>query len=172
MMRGSSWLWLPVAAISVPAYATSYLTLEQAQQAIFPGAALAKAFVTLTDVQQQEIEKKTGVKVTQPEIKAWRVASGGYFIIDEVVGKHDYITYAIGVNADGSVKQVEIMDYREAYGYEIRNQNWRRQFIGKTATDPIRVDQDIRNISGATLSSRHVAEGVRRVLASHAVALG
>jgi Na+-translocating ferredoxin:NAD+ oxidoreductase RnfG subunit len=171
MMRGSSWLWLPIAAISAPAYATSYLTLEQAQEAIFPGAALTKAFVTLTDAQQQEIEKKTGVKVTQREIKAWRVASGGYFIIDEVIGKHDYITYAIGVNADGSVKQVEIMDYREAYGYEIRNQNWRRQFIGKTATDPVRVDQDIRNISGATLSSRHVADGIRRLLASYGVAL-
>jgi hypothetical protein len=33
--------------------------------------------------------------------------------VDEVVGKHEFITYAAGLNADGSVKQIEIMDYRE-----------------------------------------------------------
>jgi Na+-translocating ferredoxin:NAD+ oxidoreductase RnfG subunit len=170
-MRTSTWLWLPVAAVSTSVYATSYLTLEQAQQVIFPGAKLVEAFVTLSVAQQEQVERTTGVKVTRKEIKAWRVSTGGFFVVDEVVGKHEFITYAIGLNADGSVKQIEILDYRESYGYEIRNRNWRQQFVGKTNADTLRLDQDIRNISGATLSCRHLTEGVRRVLASYAIAL-
>jgi len=170
-MRTSTWLWLPVAAVSTSVYATSYLTLEQAQQVIFPGAKLVEAFVTLTDAQQQQVERTTSVNVPRKEIKVWRVSTGGFFIVDEVVGKHEFITYAIGLNADGSVKQIEILDYRESYGYEIRNRNWRQQFVGKTNADTLRLDQDIRNISGATLSCRHLTEGVRRLLASYAIAL-
>ena len=170
-MRTSTWLWLPVAAVSTSVYATSYLTLEQAQQVIFPGAKLIEAFVTLTDAQQQQVERTTSVNVPRKEIKVWRVSTGGFFIVDEVVGKHEFITYAIGLNADGSVKQIEILDYRESYGYEIRNRNWRQQFVGKTNADTLRLDQDIRNISGATLSCRHLTEGVRRLLASYAIAL-
>ena len=56
-------------------------------------------------------------------------------------------------------------------GYEVRNPEWRKQFVGKTAADPLRLNADIRNISGATLSSRHVTDGVKRVLATYAVAL-
>jgi len=170
-MRTSTWIWLPVAAVSVSAYATTYLTVEQAQQVIFPGAKLTEAFVTLTPAQRHRIEKTTGVDVPYKEIRLWRVSGGGFFIVDQVVGKHEFITYALGLNADGSVKQIEILDYRESYGYEIRNQNWRHQFVGKTTADPLRLDQDIMNISGATLSCRHITDGVRRLLATYAVAL-
>jgi len=95
-----------VAAISVPAYAATYFTVEQAQQAIFPGEKLTKAFVTLTDQQVGEIEHRSGANVRLKEIKVWKVAGGGFFVVDEVVGKHEFITYAIGLNADGSVKQI------------------------------------------------------------------
>ena len=171
MNRYAPWVWLPVAAISTSVYATTYLTVEQAQQTIFPGATLTQAFVTLTDDQKREIERRSGVEVSNKAVRLWKVGSGGYFIVDEVIGKHEFITYAIGLNADGSVKQIEIVVYRESYGYEVRNAAWRRQFVGKTTENAVRLDQDIRNISGATLSSRHVADGVRRVLATYVVAL-
>src|SRR5256885_9528087 len=74
-------------------------------------------------------------------------------------------------DADGSVKQIEIMDYRESYGHEVRNADWRAQFVHKNASAPLKLDQDIRNISGATLSSRHIADGVRRILATYDIAL-
>ena len=169
-MRSSPWLWLPLVAVSTSVYAKSYFTLEQAQQAIFPGAKLVEAFVTLTEAQKREIEQRAGVKVRSSEIRLWKVAGGGYFVVDEVVGKHELISYAIGLNAEGAVKQIEIMDYRENYGYEVRNARWRDQFTGKTSAAPLKVDMDIQNISGATLSCRHITEGVRRVLASYEIA--
>lgn len=170
-MKHSQWLWLPVAAVSTSIYATTYFTTEQAQQAIFPGEKLLPAFVTLTDEQAERLDKMTDVNVRHKEIKAWKASGGGWFILDEVVGKHEFITYAIGLNADGSVKQIEIVDYRESYGHEVRNPAWRKQFVGKTAADPLKLTQDIRNISGATLSCRHVTDGVKRVLATYVVAL-
>lgn len=170
-MNNNQWLWLPLAAISTSVYATTYFTTEQAQQAIFPGEKLTPAFVTLTDEQAKQIEKMTDVNVRHKEIQVWKASGGGWFILDEVVGKHEFITYAIGLNANGSVKQIEIVDYRESYGHEVRNPEWRKQFVGKTVADPLKLDQDIHNISGATLSSRHVTDGVKRVLATYAVTL-
>jgi len=170
-MRNAAWIWLPIAAVSTSAYAKVYFSVEQAQQAIFPGARLVEAFVTLTDAQKREIERRTDVNVRSREIHAWKVEQGGYFVVDEVVGKHEFITYAIGLNADGSVKQIEIMDYRESYGYEVRNAKWREQFVGKTSASALKLEKDIQNISGATLSCRHLADGVKRVLATYEVAL-
>jgi Na+-translocating ferredoxin:NAD+ oxidoreductase RnfG subunit len=170
-MRNSSWAWLPLAAVSTSVYATTYFTVEQAQQALFPGAGFTQAFFTLTDDQVRRIERRTDVNVRNREVRLWKVAGGGYFFVDEVVGKHEFITYAVALNADGSVKQIEVMDYRESYGYEIRDAVWRRQFAGKTGADALKLNQDIRNISGATLSCRHIADGVKRILATHDIAL-
>jgi len=170
-MNSTLWLWLPVAAISTSAYAATYFTTEQAQQAIFPGKMMTAAFVALSDAQAKQIEKTTGVNVRTREVKAWKVEGGGVFVLDEVVGKHEFITYAVGINEDGRVAGVEIVDYRESYGYEVRNAEWRAQFIGKSSGDPLQLTQDVRNVSGATLSCKHVTGGVKRVLATYAVAL-
>jgi len=163
---------LPVTALIAPsAFAVQYLSVEQAQQAIFPGKKCSAAPVKLTTAQKSAIEKKSRVRVLKDEQQVWRVSGGGWFIVDEVVGKHDFITYAVGLNADGSVKQIEVMVYRETYGYEIRNDKWRAQFAGKNATSALKLDDDIKNISGATLSCRHITDGVKRLLAFHEVAL-
>ncbi len=166
------WLIAPtVLAASTSGYATTYLTVEQAQAAIFPGAKLIPVAITLTNAQRGAIAKASGVRVRSTEVRAWRVGGGGWFVIDEVLGKHEFITYAIGIGADGAVRGIEIMDYRETYGAEVRNEKWRAQFIGKTTAAPLKLDQDIKNISGATLSSRHITDGVKRLLATYEIVL-
>jgi Na+-transporting NADH:ubiquinone oxidoreductase subunit NqrC len=64
------------------------------------------------------------------------------------------------------VRDVEILEYRETYGGEVRNAAWRQQFVGKRFGSGVQLGKDIKNISGATLSSRHVTDGVRRLLAT------
>jgi FMN-binding protein len=59
------------------------------------------------------------------------------------------------VGADGRVRRVEILTYRESCGFEVANAGWLAQFAGKTSGSALEINQDIRNISGATLSSRH-----------------
>ena len=172
MKSSFSFVALPVAALIAPsAFAVQYLSVEQAQHAIFPGGKFAPAPVKLTPAQRSAIGKKSGVRVLKDEQQVWRVSGGGWFFVDEVVGKHDFITYAVGLNTDGSVKQIEVMVYRETYGYEIRNEKWRAQFVGKTGQSGLKLDDDIKNISGATLSCRHITDGVKRLLAFYEVAL-
>ena len=159
-----------ILSTSSASFAAIYLSVEQAQKAIFPGVAMSPAGVKLTPEQRKAIEKASDLRLRKdPQI--WRVAGGGWFVVDEVLGKHEFITFAVALTAGGAVKQVEILEYRESYGYEVRDAKWRAQFTGKTARDPLKLDADIKNISGATLSSRHITEGVRRVLATHAVVL-
>lgn len=164
---------LPVAVLVAPAsaYAAVYLTVEQAQQLIFPNVALAPAPIALSDVQKKAIQEQSGVRVRSTSLRAWRTPGGDFFIVDDVLGKHEYITYAVGITARGTVKQVEILEYRETYGDAVRRQEWLAQFAGKNSAAPLRLDEDIRNISGATLSSRHITDGIKRLLATYEIAL-
>jgi hypothetical protein len=168
-------LFLPAAAIVLsggPAYATVFLSVEQAQALMCPGATFTPDVRTLTDAQVKAIEKASGVAVRNPKLKAWRTSTGGWFIVDEVVGKHDYIPFALALDSTGAVTGVEILEYREAYGDQVRHPEWRKQFVGKQAsTAKLRLDDDIKNISGATLSCRHVTDGVKRLLFTHALVL-
>lgn len=162
--RAAAW---PAAAVvvTVPAHATTYFTAQEVQQVLFPGVALHRLKVHITDAQRDAIERRSDTTVHDRDPPVWRAPDGGFLIIDQVLGKHDYITYAVALTAAGAVRGLEIMEYRESYGYEIRDPSWRAQFVGKTSAAPLKLDEDIRNISGATLSSRHVTDGVKRLLA-------
>lgn len=168
-------LWyavIPVALVGAPSpgHATQYLSIAQAQHELFPAAA---AFVDrtlrLTPAQRKAIGKAAGLSpgTTQPvwEVRG-RDGRQGWLFVDRVTGKHELITYALALDSSGAVSGLEILDYRETYGGEIRNPRWRQQFVGKRAGSAVRLGTDVRNISGATLSSRHVTDGVRRLLAT------
>lgn len=165
------WLVPAATAIVAPAQATTYLTLEQAQAALLPGQTLAPVPVRLTPAQIQAIEKASHERVREPEPRVWRAANGGWFYLDRVLGKHELITYAVALDAGGAVTGLEILDYRETYGGAVRTPKWRAQFVGKRHGAPLKLNADIVNLSGATLSCLHVADGVRRVLATHAIAV-
>lgn len=144
-------LWTPVAlaCVAAPVQATQYLTVEQAQRVLFPQAdAFAPAALG--------------------DRRAWSASKGGaplgLVVVDEVLGKEELITYAVAIAPDGAVRGLEILDYREPRGGEVRDPRWRAQFTGKREGSRLELDDDIQNISGATLSCRHVTEGVRRLL--------
>jgi len=171
-------LWVPVALACVPApvQATQYLTVEQAQHALFPQAdSFAAAPVRLTPELKAKLLAETGVPTRGDQQRAWSAtrngAPQGHVLVDEVIGKQELITYAVGIGSDGVVRGVEILDYRETHGGEVRDPRWLAQFAGKRGDAPLRLEQDIQNISGATLSCRHVTEGVRRLVALHGLAL-
>lgn len=168
-------LTVAVTLASSQAFAKNYLTVEQAQKLMFPGAKTYLAsHIRLDNSQKKKIESLSGMRVRNDEQKVWLVKNKtdeaiGLFLLDEVFGKHEFITYAVGLDMRGRVTQVEILDYRETYGGEVRREEWRKQFVGKQVRDPLKLDLDIKNISGATLSCRHVTDGIKRLLAFHAI---
>ena len=101
-MKANIFLLAPAAIFgsAVAGHGVVYLNVEQAQRAIFPGASFTAAHRTLTGEQRKAIEAAGGVPARRPQIKAWRTSGGGWFIVDEVLGKHEFITYAVGIAAD------------------------------------------------------------------------
>ena len=170
-------LLAPAALVAPPsAYAADYLTVPQAQQAIFPDAdQFIEAAVELSDAQRSAIEKQAGVRQRWKKQAVWRAEKAGqfigWFIVDEVVGKHEFITYAAGLTPDSHVRGIEILAYRETYGYQVRTAEWRQIFVGKTLADAFKLDEDVPNISGATLSCQNITKGVKRLLVLQQVVL-
>ena len=153
------------------ARAERYLSVAEAQKLCFPRATrFEKKTFRCTAEQVRAIEKQSGIKVRAPQAHAWFAHEAdqlvGIMFLDHVIGKHEYIDYVVAVSPDGKVEQVEILEYRESYGGEIRGTKWRAQFRGKTTSSPLRLNGDIYNISGATMSCRHVTEGIKRLLAT------
>src|SRR5437879_8329481 len=68
------------------------------------------------------------------------------------------------MSPEGNVTEVAVMVCRESRGGEVKEKRFLRQFRGKTAGDPIRINQDILNYTGATLSSKALARGVKRAV--------
>ena len=170
------WIAAPVVLVAPSAYAVQYLTVEQAQAALFPaGTSFAVHPLELTDAQREAIETDSGQRVREARPQVWQALQAGkpagWFFVDRVIGKHELITYALALGADGAVRGIEILDYRETYGGEIRNAAWRAQFVGKHHGDTLKLGGTIQNITGATLSCRNVMNGVKRLLSMHALVL-
>lgn len=165
-----------IVAVAQPCAAAKYMSVEQARALIFPAADeyVAKP-VQLTPEQMREIDRASGVRGRTPQQAVWQVLSKGrpmgWFFVDQVIGKHQLITYALGINADGTVRQIEVIEYLENVGSQVRYQRWLNQFVGKTVDSLLQIDSDIENISGATLSAHHITEGVRRLLFVHRAVL-
>lgn len=175
----NSWLTvlgLPIAVMASPAFSADYLSAEKAQKLLFPDATqFVQHLVKLSDKHKDTIKHLSGKRQRWDEQKIWQVKKGdqqlGWFIVDDVVGKHEFITYGLAVTSEGEVIGIEIMSYRETHGDEVREQEWRQNFVGKTLDDPFKLQKDIPNISGATLSCRNLTDGVKRILALQKVVL-
>lgn len=164
---------IPVAALVAPvlSYAKIYVSVEDAQKRLFPGEKLTQTPVLLTEAQRDKMRELSSVREPFRGERVWRTAGGDWFIVDEVVGKHEMVKYALAIRADGSIQGIEIMEYVESYGYEVGEASWRNQFVGKTAAAPLKLNKDIQNISGATLSCKHLTDGVKRLMVMHELVL-
>ena len=124
--------------------------------------------------QRAEIAKMIGYQPKKQSYVVFIAKTGdrvdGYAVIDEEMGQHLPITFGVKISADGKIERLEVMVYREGYGDEIRELRFRRQFEGKSRHDEIRFGDDVVAVSGATISSKAMAIGVRRAVALVTVA--
>jgi hypothetical protein len=150
--------------------AKTYLTLEQALALAFDQPSnIERHELKWSLAQQETMEKKLDEKISRKSIVVYTgimksEKSHGIAVFDSVIGKHELIDYMIFMGNDGKIRWIEILSYRESYGGQIRNRGWRDQFKGSSAAQLPEPHRDISNISGATLSCRHVTEGVKRLL--------
>ncbi|NML46716.1 FMN-binding protein [Ramlibacter sp. G-1-2-2] len=154
------------------AFAAVYLDIEQARKLLLPEAASFQSWpLALDGAALAAIAQDSHTRVPPGFAPAgWtgldaQGKPAGWVLADRVTGKYELIDYAVGFAPDGAITGVEVLAYRESHGSEIRNLAWRRQFVGHKGPAQLRFGEDIRSISGATLSCQHVTEGVQRLSA-------
>src|SRR6185437_15109648 len=150
--------------------AADYLSLDMAQRVIYPEAdTFTQVLVSPNAAQLREVLEHAGPQPPHGMIRIWKATRGGVLLghvfVDEVIGRQNLITYAVGIDSSGTLRNLEIMSYRESHGGEVRNAAWRAQFNHRSSLDQLRFGIDIKNISGATLSSEHITEGIRWLMA-------
>jgi len=146
-----------------------YLTEDEAAKVMFPDSEnIHRETLTLAAEQKAFVEQRIGWKFPETSFTVYigktKNQIDGYAIVQNTIGKHRPITYMVGVDEEGEVTNFEVLVYRETRGNEIRTKRFNYQYQGKDVRDPIRINRDIINISGATMSVRSASAGVKRVL--------
>lgn len=150
-------------------HAEVFLTEDEAIKLMFPKSErIRKDLIRLTAEKKTQIEERIGWKFPEESFDVYIGETGaqidGYALIQHTIGKHKPMTYMVGVDHTGACTNVEVLVFREAKGSEVRTKRFNVQYEGKTVHDPVRINKDIINISGATMSVRSISAGVKRVL--------
>ena len=146
-----------------------YFTEEEAAKVMFPNSeTIRKEILTLAPHQKIFIEQTIGWKFPETSFAVYigetKGTIDGYAMVQNTIGKHRPITYMVGTDSKGICNNFEVLIYREARGNEIATARFNYQYHGKDLFDPIRINRDILNITGATMSVRSASAGVKRVL--------
>jgi len=161
----------PVLWWTTRAQAAVWMSPDQAMRVLIPEAHdFTPLALTWGPERWAQIAQLTEARVPKsfaPQV--WSATTNGqrlgWVMLDRVIGKYDWIDYAAAFDPQGVTLGVEVLAYRESHGGEIRQTNWRGQFVGRKGPQAMRWGDDIRNISGSTLSCQHVTEGVKRLSA-------
>ncbi|SRR5690554_3487439 len=89
----------------------------------------------------------------------------GYAFVGEANGYSGTVRVLVGVDEQtDKILNIKVLAHTETpgLGSKIEDESFRKQFVDKSVNDPIKLGEDIDLISGATISSRAVAEAVRR----------
>lgn len=150
-------------------HAEIFMTEEDAVKITLPTSErIRKTVIRLSQEKKDHIEQRIGWKFPEESFEVYIGETGnkidGYAMVHNTIGKHKHMTYMVGVDAQGACSNVELLVFREAKGSEVRRKRFNAQYEGKTVSDPIRINKDIINISGATMSVRSISAGVKRAL--------
>lgn len=146
-----------------------YMSEEEAVKVMLPKSErLRKESIKLSPERKTQIEERIGWKFPEESFDVYIGETGaqvdGYALVQNTIGKHKPMTYMVGVDNRGHVSDIELLVFREARGSEVRQKRFNSQYEGKTVLDPVRINKDIINISGATMSVRSMSAGIKRVL--------
>jgi hypothetical protein len=146
-----------------------FLSEEEAVKLMFPKSEhIKKDLVRVPADRKLAIEERIGWKFPEDSFEVYIGETGtqvdGYALVQNTIGKHKPMTYMVGVDNRGHISNIELLVFREARGSEVRQKRFNSQYEGKTVLDPVRINRDIINISGATMSVRSMTAGIKRVL--------
>ena len=147
-----------------------YYTADEARQKIFPGAVSFESETRhISGPAKADLERHLGRPFAEDSLDVFLAYDAerdllGYAVLSDEIGKYQPITFMVGVTPDFRVRDAAVLVYRETRGGEVRRSRFLRQYRNKTSRDPLRINRDIVNITGATLSVRALNFGVRKLV--------
>ena len=142
-----------------------YMTTGEFLETSFPAGAPAGSTVWVNGDLRDEIESVLGHGFASLRVRYWFDGEKSAWVLDEI-GKDLPITIGVAV-ADGQIRDVRILEFRESRGWEVRYPFFTDQFRNARLRDNGKLDRHIDNISGATLSVKAVTRIARVALLLH-----
>ncbi len=147
-------------------------TVEKALKKVYKESTnVEKNSVELSSAQQSAIEERSGILFGESHssmVTVYVIFQGekvvGYAFEDSVLGKWGQIHYLAALDENGTVREIVILDYSEIRGRPIAKRRFLRQYRNKTREDPVLLRRDIDGVTGATISSRSLTDGIRKLL--------
>ncbi len=140
--------------LAPPARGEVYLTPDKFLADSFAGAAPPPKIIWLTGELAQQAEAVLGHKAAALRIRYWADGARSAWILDET-GKTEAITAGFVIE-DQKIARVQVLEFRESRGGEVRHPFFTNQFIGLSLQENDRLSEPVDGISGATLSVRAV----------------
>jgi len=87
----------------------------------------------------------------------------GYLCIGEAQGYGGPLKVAVRADSVGAIQQVDLLQHVETFSFieKLRINNYFRQYKVKTVLDAFTVHRDVNAVSGATISSKAIADATR-----------
>jgi Na+-translocating ferredoxin:NAD+ oxidoreductase RnfG subunit len=137
-----------------------------------PPATVERRTFALTAEQREHAGRLAHSRIEASLIVAYVGRQGGKLLgtayFDTHAVRTQTETLLITVRSDGTVGAVEVVAFNEPEDY-LPRPKWRRLFEGRRLDDELAVGRGLAHVTGATLTTRAIAEAVRRTLAVHAV---
>ena len=116
---------------------------------------------------KKEVENQVKQKFYRNKLYYWTISQYdttiAYAFLDNVIGKSMPITFLVILNINGNIIKTNVIRYREAYGGEVGNKRWLRQFLYRDKNSSYKIGKDINGISGATISVKSMSKGIQKI---------
>lgn len=153
------------ARAQVPPDAIDASLLKESQKAVLGNESeIIWKHIPMDGARKEKLKGKLKMKSQVPDtLYVGLVATdeNSYWIIPDIApSKSEKFSYVLYLNGKKKIEDVDVLEYRENYGYEIDYSFFRKQFRGKEKAGEIRFGRTIQNISGATISARSLTYSV------------
>jgi Na+-translocating ferredoxin:NAD+ oxidoreductase RnfG subunit len=171
-----AWISLLLAAFLLAgvAQAEVYMERDEALASAFPDAEVAKRILYFSDEERARVEELASAPMDSGLFTTYVArrdgAVVGYAFIDTRTVRSKAATFMVVLGPGGEVRSTRILAWQEPPEYQ-PPERWLAQFTGGRLDAGLEAGSDIHTMSGATLSTRVLTEGVRRVVAIHRIKL-
>jgi hypothetical protein len=171
-IRAAGLLAAAALGLAAAAGARVLLTVEEALALAFPGAAIERRTVYLTESQAARVAELAGSElasaIVHPYVATRESEPAGTAYFDTHVVRTLAETVMVVVRPDSTVGRIEVLAFDEPPDY-LPRAAWYRQFDGRPLDPELELRRAIRPVAGATLTARATTDAARRVLALHRV---